>query len=96
MKLHHKGYLLTELSQAHQLWDDTLITQTLLAYNESGTSRENTLRIALDELAAAGLINRVEQKLETNADNKTILRFKYQLSDFGRTRMLDTGLLQPA
>lgn len=92
MKLHQKGYLLVALSQADSLWDDQLITSTLREYNLSGDYWEKNLRVALDELAAAGLITRLEEKLE-NVRGKPRLLFHYRLSDFGRTRMCDTGLL---
>jgi DNA-binding transcriptional regulator PaaX len=92
MKLHQKGYLLVELSQAASLWDDTLITLALQEYGLAGDYWEKNLRVALDELAAAGLIRRIEEKLK-NVKGRPTLMFRYQLSDFGRTRMLDTGLL---
>lgn len=92
MKLHQKAYLLSTLSKSGPLWDYELIQQTLKEYGESGSYRENTLNVALDELSAAGLINRIEEKLEYSA-LKSTLRFRYQLSDFGISRMVDTGLL---
>jgi DNA-binding transcriptional regulator PaaX len=88
MRLHQKGYLLVELSKVKSLWDDELIKKTLAHYNESGDFKEKSLRIALDELASAGLINRNNQKLRNNS-----LHFCYQLSDFGRLRMINTGLI---
>lgn len=91
-KLHQKGFLLVELSKVASLWDYQLIGKTLLEYGEHGSFREKTLRIALDELAAAGLIKRIEEKLET-VRGVSNLMFRYQLSDFGKTRMKDTGLL---
>ena len=94
MRLHQKGFLLVELSKFNNMWDDDLIEKTLNQYEESGDFREKTLRIALDELSAAGLIKRIESKLET-IDGKEKLLFKYQVSDFGISRMRDTGLLLP-
>jgi len=94
LKLHQKGYLLITLSRSGSLWDYDLIKRALHEYSESGAFREKTLNIALDELSAAGLINRIEQKLETDG-NQSKLRFKYKLSDFGISRMVDTGLLLP-
>ena len=76
------------------MWDDELIEKTLNEYEEFGGFREKTLRIALDELSAAGLIKRIESKLET-VNDKTKLLFRYQVSDFGLSRMRDTGLLLP-
>lgn len=94
MRLHQKGFLLVELSKFSNMWDDELIEKTLNEYEEFGDFREKTLRIALDELSAAGLIKRIESKLET-IDGKEKLLFKYQVSDFGISRMRDTGLLLP-
>lgn len=94
MKLHHKGFLLTAISKSGGIWDKRLIEKVFIEYDESGDFREKTLRIALDELAAAGLIKRIESKLET-INGKQKLLFKYQVSDFGVTRMVDTGLLLP-
>lgn len=94
MKLHHKGFLLVAISKSGGIWDQQLIQKVFAEYRESGDFREKTLRIALDELAAAGLIKRIENKLET-INGKAKLLFKYQVSDFGITRMVDTGLLLP-
>ena len=94
MRLHQKGFLLVELSKFNNMWDDELIEKTLNEYEEFGDFREKTLRIALDELSAAGLIKRIESKLET-VNGKTKLLFRYQVSDFGLSRMRDTGLLLP-
>lgn len=92
MKLHQKGFLLVTLSKNNKLWDHELIVLAFIEYNTSGSYSEKTLRIALDELSAAGLITRVEEKLETN-NRQAKLLFRYQLSDFGSARMIDTGLL---
>jgi DNA-binding transcriptional regulator PaaX len=94
MKLHHKGFLLVTISKSGGIWDQKLIERVFTEYDESGDFREKTLRIALDELTAAGLIKRIEKKLET-INGKEKLQFKYQVSDFGITRMVDTGLLLP-
>ena len=92
MKLHQKGFLLVALSKNNTLWDDELIVQVFIEYNIFGDYSEKTIRIALDELSAAGLITRVEEKLEMNKQREKLL-FRYQLSDFGKARMIDTGLL---
>ena len=76
------------------MWDYQLIKKVFDEYGESGGFREKTLRIALDELSAAGLIKCIENKIETNLNQQKLL-FKYQLSDFGMSRMVDTGLLLP-
>jgi len=92
MKLHQKGFLLVALSQATDLWEQALIAQTFVEYGLAGAYSEKTLRIALDELSAAGLITRIDQKLAQHLGQQQ-LQFRYQLSDFGRCRMIDTGLL---
>lgn len=92
MKLHQKGFLLVELNKLTNIWDYELIVKTLNEYEEFGDFREKTIRIALDELSAAGLIKSIESKLEM-INGKEKLFFKYQVSDFGILRMLDTGLL---
>jgi hypothetical protein len=92
MKLHQKGFLLVTLSQQPDMWEDQIIALTFAEYGLAGAYREKTLRIALDELSAAGLIKRIEEKLALH-NGQQQLQFRYQLSDFGRIRMIDTGLL---
>ena len=94
MKLHQKAFLLVEISKASSIWDSDLIARAMQEYSLSGKYWINTLRVALDELAAAGLIVRVSSRID---DGKQLLPgallFHWRLSDFGRTRMRDTGLL---
>ena len=92
MKLHQKGFLLVQLSRTDSLWDDGLIDRTCSEYSLSGNYIRRAISIALDELASAGLIQKLEEKL-TSLQGKQILSFRYRLSDFGRKRMQDTGLL---
>ena len=92
MKLHQKGYLLVELSKVADMWDQALIAQALVEYALTGDYWANNLRVALDELASAGLIARIDQELEISSGRST-LHFRYQLTEFGKTRMIDTGLL---
>lgn len=94
MKLHQKGYLLVELNRTTECWDYELIDKALQEYKVNGKHWVNTFRVALDELSAAGLTNSIDKKLDDGthvAANKVL--FKYQLTEFGRTRMRETGLL---
>ncbi|MCX4187084.1 hypothetical protein [Methylophaga sp. OBS4] len=91
MKLHHKGYMLVYLEQHGTLWDKVLIDAAQSEYALSGSYWVKHFSIILDELAAAGLIIREAHRLD-NVSNR--LMFKYAMSDFGRERMRDTGLLQ--
>lgn len=92
MKLHQKGFLLVQLSRTDSLWDASLIDRTCSEYCLSGNYTRRAISIALDELASAGLIQKLEEKL-TTLQGEQILSFRYRLSDFGRQRMQDTGLL---
>jgi len=91
MKLHLKGFLLQELARLDVGWDTRLVGAALDTYGLSGLHWCNTLHIALDELSSAGLIERLEARLEDG-----LLQFCYRITAFGRTRMADTGLDQEA
>jgi hypothetical protein len=94
MKLHQKGFLLVELSKHESIWDSDLIQIVLDEYKQSGTYWFKSLCVTLDELAAAGLIARIDSRLDEGLfASKTRVMFKYHLTDFGRTRMHSTGLL---
>lgn len=94
MKLHQKGFLLVEISKVSSIWDSDLIAKALKEYDLSGDYWVNSMRVALDELAAAGLIVRVSSRLEQRKPTLPGgLRFNWRLSEFGRSRMRDTGLL---
>lgn len=93
MKLHQKGFLLVQLNSVNALWDEELIARTLREYGHSGEYWENSIRVALDELTAAGLVIRLQSKLK-NIRSKPMLTFLYAVTDFGKMRMIDTGLLK--
>jgi hypothetical protein len=93
MKLHQKGFLLVQLNSVSTLWDEELIARTLREYGHSGEYWENSIRVALDELTAAGLVIRLQSKLK-NIRGKPMLTFLYTVTDFGKARMIDTGLLK--
>jgi len=96
MKLHQKGFLLVELSQVTSIWDSELISKAMKEYALDGLYWMNGFSVALDELAAAGLVVRLESKLDDGTHFALgRLMFNYKLSDFGRERMIDTGLLSP-
>jgi hypothetical protein len=92
MKIHQKGFLLIALSRANDSWDDDLVQLAQGEYGLTGSSAINGLYVALNELAAAGLIMRIEEKLAGRATAQARLSFRYRISEFGRTRMLETGL----
>jgi hypothetical protein len=94
MKLHQKGFLLVEFSKVGSIWDYELVGKAMNEYNLAGPYWTNAICVALDELAAAGLITRLESRLDdgTQIASGRVL-FNYRLSEFGRGRMRDTGLL---
>ncbi|MEZ5523733.1 MAG: hypothetical protein R3E62_02025 [Pseudomonadales bacterium] len=94
MKLHQKGFLLVELNKVTECWDYELIDKALVEYNVKGARWVNTFRVALDELSAAGLTMITDKKLDDGSRvgiDKVLFRFR--LTDFGRTRLQETGLL---
>lgn len=94
MKIHQKGFLLIELSKHDCLWDGDLIAIVLNEYGLVGHYWVNSICVTLDELSSAGLIARIDSRLEQSLfATKERVMFKYQLTDFGRTRMHSTGLL---
>ncbi|WP_438970688.1 hypothetical protein [Methylophaga sp.] len=90
MKLHHKGYVLVQLEREEVQWDKPLIDAAMTEYKLNGDYWVKHFSIIMDELASAGLISREDHRLDTLSDR---LMFKYRLTDFGRERMQDTGLL---
>ena len=92
MKLHLKGFLLTQLHQLGGMRDTRLLALTMQTYALTGQFARNSLRIALDELSSAGLVHRQAPEL-VSEQGQEVLSFHYQLSAFGRQRMHDTGLI---
>lgn len=95
MKLHLKGHLLVLLSRRESVWDYELVERTMWEYRLGGRYWINSLCVALDELAAAGLIACAESRLDDGsriAPGRVL--FRWLLTDFGRKRMQDTGLLE--
>lgn len=95
MKMHQKGFLLVQLSECDSMWDYELVAKALSEYSLSGLHWISTMRVALEEMASAGLVTRVAGKVcdGSHAGIGKVL-FNYKLSEFGRSRLHDTGLLQ--
>jgi len=90
MKLHHKGFVLVSLADLQVSWDDKLIVLAMNEYELEGQYWTNHFSVILDELASAGLITRLDHRLDANSQR---LMFQYAMSDFGIKRMQATGLL---
>lgn len=90
MKLPQKGWLLCRLSSHGADWDSGLVAAAEQAYGAE--VRGGGIRLALEELASAGLVQRCAERL-LPGDGVPRLSFRYQLTAFGLQRMRDTGLL---
>ena len=94
-ELHMKGYILQLLSEnGDGLWDYDIANSTLKAYGYSGGYWKGEVRLALTDLFSCGLAESVEDKIDDGShfqSDKLLVRYK--LTDFGRERMQQTGLL---
>lgn len=92
MKLHQKGFLLVEISKQALIWDKILIHKAMHEYGLTGAYWFNHFCVSLDELAAAGLIHRHDSDIDNTHFKGQRVMFQYALSEYGRQRMIDTGL----
>jgi hypothetical protein len=92
---HMKGFILRLLEKAKSgLWDYEIAKETLAEYGYSGAYWKGEVRLALTDLYSGGLVEDLEDRIDEGdrfAPGKLLV--KYKLSDFGRERMVQTGLL---
>ncbi len=90
-----KGYILNLLEQCRDgLWDYEIAEKVMAEYNHSGLYWHGEVRANLTDLFSGALLEEVEDKLDDGeyfGEGKVLVKFK--LSPFGRTRMLESGLL---
>ena len=93
--LHIKGYMLELLARQGAMWDYEIADQVMSAYDLSGDYWYGTVRLTLTDLYAGGLLEELEATIdpEKSMGEEKVL-FHYQLSDFGRERMQQSGLLE--
>jgi len=89
-KVHIKGFILRQIAGTDGMWDDDLAASVCREYGKQGPYWQGSVRVILTDLYSGGLLTSVEEKFDASADK---MRFRFRLSDFGRQRMLDTGLL---
>ncbi|MDE3011736.1 MAG: hypothetical protein KGI67_12700 [Pseudomonadota bacterium] len=89
MKLPQKGWLLTALARGGPAWDEELQRGANAEYGSE--TRRGAIRLALEELAAAGLVQHCSERLDSTG-GRSRLSFRYRLTPFGLERMRDTGL----
>ncbi len=93
--LHMKGYILRLLDANKEgLWDYEIAEKVVIEYAHPGDYWKGEVRVTLTDLFSGALLEEVEDKLDDGdyfGYGKVLVKFK--LSSFGRTRMLESGLL---
>jgi hypothetical protein len=94
-KVHIKGRLLQLLEQGGPQWDYELAAKIASEYDEvDGQYWYDTIRLNLADLFSSGLVTEVEQALDPSKSfGVEKILFKFALTEFGRERMGDTGLV---
>jgi hypothetical protein len=93
-KVHIKGRLLQLLEQGGPQWDYEVAAKIASEYDEvEGQYWYDTIRLNLADLFSSGLITEVEETLDPSKSyGVEKVLFRFELTDFGRERMRDTGL----
>ncbi len=93
--LHIKGYMLELLARQGAMWDYEIADGVMTAYDLAGDYWYGTVRLTLTDLYAGGLLEELEATIdpEKSGGEEKVL-FRYQLTDFGRERMQQSGLLE--
>jgi hypothetical protein len=93
-KLPIKGRLLQLLQERGPQWDYELAGGIAREYAEvDGQYWYDTIRLSLADLFSSGLITEVEEALDPSKSyGVEKILFRFELTDFGRQRMRDTGL----
>lgn len=96
MKLHMKGYILCLLDEHEDgLWDYEIAHKVLAEYQHSGDYWLGEVRVTLTDLFSGAMLKEVDDRLDDGeyfGAGKVLVKFK--LSQFGRKRMIETGLRQ--
>lgn len=95
-KLHMKGRILQLINEKREagMWDWEVADTIGREYGVSGPYWRGTTRVTLTDLYSSGIIESVEEKLDTTGHfgyGKVLFRFR--VNSFGRQRMRDTELL---
>ncbi|MGI8626929.1 MAG: hypothetical protein ACR2J5_10245 [Geodermatophilaceae bacterium] len=95
--LHIKGYMLQLLAREGAMWDYEVADQVMNAYGLNGDYWYGTVRLTLTDLYAGGLLNELEATIDpAKSLGVEKILFRYQLNEFGRERMQQSGLLEVA
>lgn len=93
--LHMKAYMLQVLARGGAMWDYEIAEDVMREYGLSGEYWYGTVRLTLTDLYSGGLLEELEATIdpEKSLGQEKVL-FRYQLNDFGRERMAQSGLLE--
>lgn len=90
-RVHIKGFVLQKLLRDGPLWDHEVVAAVENEYGVSGEYWAGTIRLTLTDLYSGGLLDEVNAEIEPGGDG-TKLRLRYQVNEFGRERMAQSGL----
>ncbi|MFF4763481.1 hypothetical protein [Streptomyces sp. NPDC001292] len=90
-----KGYILQLVERNGPQWDYDITAEVLRAYGLSGRYWYGTVRLTLTDLFSGGLLDELDSTVDLDkSSGEERLLVKFGLNDFGRTRMVQTGLLE--
>lgn len=92
-RLHMKGYVLRLFAERGALWTDEVADAVTSEYGVSGPYWLGTVRLTLVDLYAGGLIGELDATVDpSRSQGQERVLFRYELTDFGRERMAQSGL----
>lgn len=93
MKKHMKGHLLETLAQNGRMWDYDLAEDVMAELELSGDYWYGTVRLTLTDLYSGGLIRECGTDVDpSKSRGQEKFLFRFELTDFGHTRMSQAGL----
>jgi hypothetical protein len=93
--MHMKGYMLQLFATRGPLWDHEVADEVMREYGISGDYWYGTVRLTLTDLYSGGLLEEVETTVDPEKSGGVEkLLFRFDLTEFGRERMRQSGLLE--
>lgn len=93
MSRHIKGHLLETLARKGTLWDYELADEVMGALGLTSDYWYGTVRLTLTDLYSGGLISECGTDVDpSKSRGEEKVLFRFELTDFGRTRMAQAGL----
>lgn len=92
--VHMKGYVLQKLLQDGPLWDYEIVDAVEKRFGTTGAYWTGTVRLTLIDLYSGGLLNELDVTVDpARSDGQEKPLFQYEVNEFGRERMEQSGLL---